>query len=159
MKENENTSNQSNYKIEIEINKNESYNLIIPQFISKDSFFEIVNRLNHIQKIIGKDPLNQMTIKDEVPFVPKHSSGFHMKDFTNREQTIELLTDYYSKGSKELILKKYGYVKSLISTQSLRSLRDRFNVNPNDVGLVNWPTRGKGQCPTRLGGNNENATN
>lgn len=129
--------------MKITINENESYDINFPELVSKEEFFAIKLRLDTIVKLLGKDPLLQLT--KEMPKTPSvrnpHAPIEQRPWDQSRKNAIELVRVHYFGIDEE----KQAYEK--ISGRVWRDiykrvsgLKERWNIQPKDIGLTRWPT-------------------
>lgn len=122
--------------MKIEINERESYLIDIPEKVNIQELSVIADRFNRLQKLFGKDIVMEA--------VREHGSSqkvktYHSKYNWTREKAVEALKIQYSKMSPEekekLIMEKFNIEAKKVREGSFY-LKKKFNIQPNEVGLI-----------------------
>lgn len=142
----------------IQITEKEFYSIEIPEVMNREKLDYILGRLLFVQKMMGKDQLIEATqksnFKDQTYAKPKmknvHHGEFLKSLRADRNLAVELYTAYYSKDKKsaiEAFAKKYGQEDYLpgraISGKPFNQIRNSHNITPQEVGLIEFPGRGR----------------
>lgn len=134
--------------MKIKINEFETYNINISEEYTPQEFRELMSRLQYIEKLVGKDPLIKAAMENP-------SS---LNDYTkprdrpwnqSRESAIRYMKEYYAsnKIQKEKVVAENN-VPSTMYRQDMGTLRARYSIQPNEIGLIEFP--GVGQSPIFL---------
>lgn len=135
--------------MKIPINKNESYDITIPEeFESGQAFLEWVGRLHQIAKLIGKDFFGQVKRQRGVR-VSEHTLSQNPREnqyselIKSKSEAIELLRAYYSnnRDNAKAFLKNKGvtFANNTDFTDAVRYIKFKFGVTAKEVGLTRYP--------------------
>ena len=140
--------------MKIKINQSETYDIEIPEEVTMEQFIGLQQRFNHISKVLCKDTFGALST-GKIPEVRGTRGPYKIrktrhplserpwcKDRNEMIKIIKIL--YYSnKQAKE------EYAKSINRTwldisKSVSSYRRKWNIGPEEVGLIRFPYKGEG---------------
>lgn len=138
--------------MEIKINQHESYKIDIPSVVDKVTFFGLLDKLNSISKILSKSDLfanagvinedgEKLITFEHRKYKPRIKTN---RDWCNtREKVVSILKLHYSddKKGKEKKAKEIGQDWDTI-VKSFHGLKKRYNIQPKEVGLKFFPSKG-----------------
>ena len=128
--------------MKIKINEYESYEVNTPENITRQEFLELVSRFNFITKMLGRDNIPTLSQLNNIKRTKKGKIPFNH----DRQFLIDCLKLYYNKKLEELnkILIEKGMVwdKARV-VRELVKFRKKHNVLPNELGLIEFPSRGR----------------
>lgn len=134
--------------MKIQINERESYHIELQEEIKGSEFFELLNRLQHLAKLIGKDFISQVkSIDDSIPVkrikVKYSKQNTHKYPMTpeGRIDAVELMRKYYTLEVNELksIYNLHGYPNRNEFSKYINYLKQKFKIISSEIGLVRYP--------------------
>ena len=148
--------------MEIRINNKETYNIELPEKVDADSFNTLIIRLQDINKIVSKNAFaeNVFDKNKEAPLTKKTSSVIRREELKDREYVLSMVKLVYfgSKEEKTKIIKTLKFNSYDTFYATIYAVRKKFNITPNEVGLIRWPIRGESRkISTLYLDNNKNA--
>ena len=135
--------------MKIIISEKEFYEIDMPAQISINQISVIADKLYKLNKIFGKDIIVG-AIKQKEPKMPYKTRHKAVK--ISKEETIKLLKIYYStlpKAEKMSALSKEGWADYNYFGKKIHYFKKKYKIQPNEVGLAEFPTSGAGQTINR----------
>lgn len=135
--------------MKIRLNENEVYEIKLPEEIGVSELTMIASRFNtlikNFSKISDVNP-NEITIPNEVVKTYKKQNKKQIPTLkNNRALFVELLNTYYNKNFEEFETFKnnnnFKMSRAEMSSMSITRLKELHNVNPNEIGLIKFPSR------------------
>ncbi len=133
--------------MKIKINENETYEIKVPEVIDGRELFTFKSRIDHILKLVGRDPLMQ-TAQDK-PLTPVKTRNPHAPIEQrpwdqSRENALKFIRCHYFGTDEE----KQAYEqisgkpwKDIYKRTS--GIKIRWNIKPEDVDMIRWPSVGE----------------
>ena len=131
----------------IKINELEEYKINFPQeneSINIEKLYFLIERLSKIAKVVGKDPLIQISQQLESPIKEKrhYQKSQRGQAWRNiREEAIRFLTLMYHGTKEEKIA--YANIYNLSWNRMVIAgwgVRNKFNIKPEEVKMIAFPT-------------------
>lgn len=136
--------------MKIKINEYAEYNIKIKDSLDQQEFFQFLDTLNQIAKMIKKDFLvdsdNDMIQeeKKETPKVIKVKNNNNSKLkvlWDSKEKAIKLIKLHYwgTKEKREKAIEGFDITWTGMA-QRIWNIRKKYNIQPKEVGLKRFPT-------------------
>jgi len=135
--------------MKIKINKNEFYTIDFEEEVTTQQFIELIDRLNTIRRLLIKDPfigvLSQQS-NGKRTYIRTVKRGIKRKFICDRNEAVRVLRIHYhgSYKDKKAISKEYQQDWTNIA-KSLPNVRKKWNIKPDEVGLIAFPRYGQGR--------------
>jgi len=135
--------------MKIKLNENEVYEIKLPAEIGIEELDMITARFNSLLKNFSKISMVYPSTDIIIPtnqirkYRKKTNNWSILKE--NRELFIELLNTYYNKSPSEFESFKeqndFNMSRAEMSNIAVIRLKELHNVNPNEIGLIKYPTK------------------
>lgn len=136
--------------MKIQLTNDEFYEIKMPEQIGMQEFKCIVMKFNFLLKNFSKFDIGNENTDDDI--VLKENQRINNRDVErwkilkdNRNIFVELLKTYYLKSQNELdkLFEKYNvsFRRTEFSSTQMIRLRELHNLNPNEIGLKQFPTK------------------
>lgn len=135
--------------MKIKINEYAEYNIKIKDSLDQQEFFQFLDTLNQIAKMIKKDFLvdSDDMIQEDKKESPKIKSAtpkkLHKREYLDtKEKAIKILKLHYF-GNKE---KKNKFAEDnntewVTIVKGIHGLKNRYSILPKEIGLKSYPTK------------------
>lgn len=134
--------------MKIEISELESYEVKMPEVITREQFIGVMDRLNRILKIVNADVFassKDVIVSEDGNEKAVRHYKHHKRTKLDREKAIELLKVHYSEGTGAEKLAKMKQIAPFLSDSSFKSrlyqLRKVFKIDAKEIGLTKFPGR------------------
>jgi len=133
--------------MKIKINEKESYEILIEdEELDCDEFLGLLNRLKEIEKIISK--IYPQSISNDYSnknLSNKKGRGPSLKSSKNKDECIKAMKIMYfgSKKDKDMYCRENNCLWESL-TKSANYGKDKFNIKPEEIGLIRFPHKGEG---------------
>ena len=153
--------------MKIRLSEDEVYEIKMPEEIGIEEFQGIVTKFNFLSKNFVKFNIGGTEQKEDGFVLPKsvlkeqkkHDKGRWIPLRDDRNLFTEILKAHYLKSTDEFyeIISKYNLnlQKSDMCSPKIIRLKEMHKLEPNEVGLIKFPTK-KEQVCTLILGENEN---
>jgi len=138
-------------KMRIRLSEDEVYEIKMPEEIGMPEFLAIISKFNFLAKSFAKfggdeNASNEITLTEKQhKMTKKHDKEKWIFLRDNKQAVIEILKAHYIGTYEDFInsVRKYNIdiVKSDISSNRFKALRELHKITPNEVGLTGFPTR------------------
>jgi hypothetical protein len=134
--------------MKININEIETYEIKTPDEINVEDFLELFTKLENIKKIISLNYVNQNSNEktNKTPSINPQKNYITRKNtspfFDTREKVLDIMQYGYlgTRKDKLRLAKIIGMSYNKINKR-FHSLRKRYNIQPQEVGLIAFPTK------------------
>ena len=141
--------------MKIKINQSETYDIEIPEEVTMEQFMGLQQRFNHISKVLCKDTFGVLST-GKIPEVRGTRGPYKVRNAMHplserpwcesRDELIKVLKILYHSNKQA----KYEYAESINRpwndiSKALPNYRKKWNIKPEEVGLIRFPYKGEGQ--------------
>lgn len=132
--------------MKIKINENETYEIKVPEEIDGRELFTFKSRIDHILKLVGRDPLIQ-TAQDK-PLTPiernPHAPIEQRPWDKDRNEAIKLAkTHYFGIDEEKKAYEQLTHKTWLAVSKNVSPSKMKWQIKPEEIGLTRWPAMGE----------------